>query len=100
VDRDRRPAVSSRCTSGARQPGPNFPAGDRTIRSSGLRAPWATERFVAAGVLARAPTPSRLDELQSQVLVPVELALLNRSQTESLGAEQVLAAAVEALDAH
>ena len=70
----------SRCTSGARQPGPNVLADDRTIRSSGLRAPWATtERFVAARVLARAPTPSLLDELQSQVLVPVELALLNRS---------------------
>jgi hypothetical protein len=66
-----------------------------------LRAPWATtERFIAARVLAQASTPTLLDQLQSQVLVPVELAMLSRSKSEILDAEQVLAAAVSALDAH
>lgn len=51
-------------------------------------------------VLAQAPTPELLDQLQSQVLVPVELAMLSRSTAEGLDAEQVLAAAVSALDAH
>jgi hypothetical protein len=41
-----------------------------------------------------------LDQLQSQVLVPVELAMLVRSKPEGLDAEQVLALAVSALDAH
>jgi hypothetical protein len=66
-----------------------------------LRSPWATtERFIAARVLAQAPTPKLLDRLQSQVLVPVELAMLIRSKPEGLDAEQVLALAVSALDAH
>lgn len=66
-----------------------------------LRAPWATtERFIAGRVLAQAPTPELLDQLQSQVLVPVELEMLSRSTAEGLDAEQVLAAAVSALDAH
>lgn len=72
--------------------------GDRRGR---LRAPWATtERFVAARVLAHAPTPARLDQLQSQVLVPLELALVDRAKAQGLDAEQVLAAAVSALDTH
>jgi hypothetical protein len=66
-----------------------------------LRAPWATtERFIAGRVLGRAPTSQLLDQLQSQVLVPVELAMLSRAKAEGLDAEQVLAAAVSALDAH
>ena len=66
-----------------------------------LRAPWATtERFIAARVLAQAPTPKLLDQLQSQVLIPVELDMLSSSKAKGMDAEQVLAAAVSALDAH
>jgi hypothetical protein len=66
-----------------------------------LRVPWATtERFIAARVLAQAPMPELLDQLQSQVLVPVELEMLSHSEARGLDAEQVLAAAVSALDAH
>jgi hypothetical protein len=66
-----------------------------------VRAPWATtERFIAARVLAQAPTPTLLDQLQSQVLVPVELKLLSHARARGLDAEQVLAAAATALDTH
>jgi hypothetical protein len=66
-----------------------------------LRAPWATtERFIAGRVLGQAPTSQLLDQLQSQVLVPVELAMQSRAKEEGLDAERVLAAAVSALDAH
>jgi len=66
-----------------------------------LRAPWATtERFVAARVLAQAPTPTLLDQLQSQVLVPVELKLLSHARARGLDAEEVLATAASALDTH
>jgi hypothetical protein len=65
-----------------------------------LRAPWATtERFIAARVLSQAPTPKLLEELQAQVLVPVELDMMS-SKAKSFDAEQVLAAAISALDAH
>jgi hypothetical protein len=41
-----------------------------------------------------------LDQLQSQVLVPVELKLLSHARARDLDAEQVLAAAASALDTH
>lgn len=64
-------------------------------------SPWATtERSVAARVLAQAPTPKLLDQLQSQVLVPIELRMVLHAQVEGLDSKQVLAAAVTALDAH
>jgi hypothetical protein len=66
-----------------------------------VRAPWAaTERSIAARVLAQAPTPELLDQLQSQVLVPVELKLLRLARAEGLDAEQALAAAADALDTY
>jgi hypothetical protein len=65
------------------------------------RPPWATtERFIAARVLAQAPTPQLLDQLQAQVLVPIELKMVLHAKVEGLDAEQVLAAASTALDAH
>lgn len=51
-------------------------------------------------MLAQAPTPELLDQLQSQVLVPVELKLLRLARVEGLDAEQVLAAAADALDTY
>lgn len=66
-----------------------------------VRPPWATtERFIAARVLTQAPTPQLLDQLQSQVLVPIELKMVLHAKVEGLDAEQVLAAALTALDAH
>jgi hypothetical protein len=60
---------------------------------------WATsERFLAARILAQAPTPERLDALQSEVLMPLELRLIDQSSTEDLGVEQVMAAATHALE--
>ena len=64
-------------------------------------SPWVTtERIIAARVLAQAPTPKLLDQLQSQVLVPIELKMVLHAKVEGLDSEQVLAAAVTALDAH
>ena len=49
---------------------------------------------------ALTPTPKLLDQLQSQVLVPVKQSLVSRSTADGLDAKQVLAAAIRAMDAH
>jgi hypothetical protein len=64
------------------------------------RAPvaWAgPERQIAAHLLTRALTPEALRALQRDVLVPLELALIERSKPERIGVDEVLAAAVDAL---
>jgi len=49
-----------------------------------IRSPWAaTERFIAARVLAQAPTPKLLDQIQSQVLVPIELKMVVQTKVEA-----------------
>jgi hypothetical protein len=69
-----------------------------TVRASSVPSWATTERFLAGRILAQAPTPSLLDELQSQVLIPLELDLMGRCRTQDLGAEQVLEEATQALD--
>lgn len=63
--------------------------------------PWATtERFLAARVLAQAPTEDDLTRLQGTVLVPVELGLIDRCKLDGFDAEDVLQAALDALDSY
>jgi len=69
------------------------------VRSSTQR--WATtERFVAARILAQATTQARLEALQSQVLIPLELQFIARDDADHATADQVLQAAVQALDTY
>lgn len=68
---------------------------------SGAVHPWAmTERFAAAQFLARARTTAELRALQQTTLVPLELDLVERARRERLTPEQVLEAAVDALDTY
>ncbi|HEY8524437.1 MAG TPA: hypothetical protein VIL48_05720 [Acidimicrobiales bacterium] len=63
-------------------------------------AQWrVTERFVAGALLAQARTPEELAAIQREALVPVELALIERSKVERLTPEAVIEAGAEALDA-
>jgi hypothetical protein len=70
--------------------------------AAGVSPPtWATtERFLAARILAQAPTPEALTRLQNTVLVPVELGLIERSRIDRPGADEILDAALEALDTY
>jgi hypothetical protein len=56
------------------------------------------ERFVAGDLLAAARTPEDLGRTQRATLVPLELALIERSKIERLTPEQVLNESAEALD--
>ncbi|HEX6417973.1 MAG TPA: hypothetical protein VFZ77_05740 [Acidimicrobiales bacterium] len=68
---------------------------------SGAVHPWAmTERFAAAQFLARARTQTELQALQQTTLVPLELDLVERARRDRLTPEQVLEAAVDALDSY
>jgi hypothetical protein len=61
---------------------------------------WApTERFVAARLVAQATTQKRLEALQSQLLIPLELEFIER-EVDKVGADEVLRAAIEALDTY
>ncbi|HEX6425668.1 MAG TPA: hypothetical protein VFZ79_19420 [Acidimicrobiales bacterium] len=76
-------------------------AGLERTAYSGAVHPWAmSERFAAAQFLARAGTPAQLLDLQRSTLVPLELDLVERARRERLTPEQVLDAAVDALDSY
>ena len=71
-----------------------------THPSAAQRAWTVSERFVAGHLLAAAPTPEDLGRLQRASLVPLELDLIERTAVDRLTADQVLAAASDALDAY
>lgn len=76
-------------------------AGLDTTGRSVAPHPWAAvERFAAAQIMIRAPTAERLAGLQRSTLVPLELDLVERARLDRLTAEQVLDAAVAALDTY
>jgi hypothetical protein len=66
--------------------------------SAGQRYWTPAERFVAGHLLAAARTPEDLGRIQRATLVPLELALIERSKIDQLTPEQVLDAGAEALD--
>ena len=78
-------------------------AGDASLPrvASSYRRVWNTaQSTIAARVLVVTFDPDEIRLLQHDVLVPLDLRLVTRSQDEPLTFDQVTAAAVEALDHH
>jgi len=69
--------------------------------SSTYQQVWTAAQSTLAGrVLEQALDPDEIRQLQRDVLVPLELQLITRSQDEPLTFAQVTAAALDALDHH
>jgi hypothetical protein len=56
------------------------------------------QRLLACRLLARGTVPEEITRIQQAVLVPLELALIERSEVETVTLRQVVRSACDALD--